>query len=111
MNIKLKVSALILAVALPISLTGCGSDSSKVSKACALVEKGSAGITAKDPMYTDYYQEAADILKDLAAKDSQYSEPYRAALLWASGSNLNIDDLELLMKLQALCSPDEEESK
>ena len=111
MNIKLKVSALILAVALPIVLTGCSSESSKVSKACALAEKGSEGIKSEDPFYTDYYKDAADILKDLAAKDPKYSEPYRAALLWASGSNLNFDDLKLLMKLQALCSPDEEESK
>ena len=111
MNLKLKVSALILAVALPIVLTGCSSESSKVSKACALVEKGVEGLQAKDPMYTDYYKDAADILKDLAAKDPKYSEPYRAALLWASGSDLKIDDLKLLIELQSLCSPDEEESK
>jgi hypothetical protein len=61
-------------------------------------------------LYTQYYQEAADILKDLAAKDPKYSEPYRAALLWASGSNLNFDDLKLLMTLNTLCSPEEEES-
>jgi hypothetical protein len=110
MNLKLKASALILAVALPIVLTGCSSESSKVSKACALADKGSEGITSKDPLYTQYYQEAADILKDLAAKDPKYSEPYRAALLWASGSNLNFDDLKLLMTLNTLCSPEEEES-
>ncbi len=110
MNLKLKASALILAVALPIVLTGCSSESNKVSKACALADKGSEGIKSKDPLYTQYYQEAADILKDLAAKDPKYSEPYRAALLWASGSNLNFDDLKLLMTLNTLCSPEEEES-
>jgi hypothetical protein len=111
MNLKLKASALILAVALPIVLTGCSSESSKVSTACAIVEKGIEGLQAKDPLYTQYYQDAADILKDLAAKNPEYSEPYRAALLWASGSDLKIDDLKLLMKLQSLCSPDEEGSE
>ena len=111
MNLKLKASALILAVALPIVLTGCSSESSKVSKACALVEKGSEGLQSKDPMYTDYYNDAADILKDLAAKDSKYSEPYRAALLWASGNNISFDDIDLMITLESLCSPDEEESE
>ena len=111
MKLKFKASALILALAFPISLTGCSSESSKVSKACALVKKGSEGLTAKEPLYTDDYQKAADILKDLAAKDSKYSEPYRAALLWASGSNLNFEDLKLLITLETLCSPDEAESK
>ena len=111
MNSKIKAGALVLAIVLPVVLSGCSSESSKVSKACALVEKGSEGLSAKDPLYTDDYQEAADILKELAVKDPKYSDPYRAALLWADGGNLNISDLELLITLEELCSPDEEESE
>ena len=110
MNSKIKAGALVLAIVLPVVLSGCSSESSKVSKACALVEKGSEGLSAKDPLYTDDYQEAADILKELAVKDPKYSDPYRAALLWAGG-DLNISDLELLITLEELCSPDEEESE
>jgi hypothetical protein len=62
-------------------------------------------------LYTDDYQEAADILKDLAVKDPKCSDPYRAALLWADGGDLNIGDIELLITLEELCSPDEEESE
>ena len=110
MNSKIKAGALVLAIVLPVVLSGCSSESSKVSKACALVEKGSEGLSAKDPLYTDDYQEAADILKELAIEDPKYSDPYRAALLWAGG-DLNISDLELLITLEVLCSPDEEESE
>ena len=110
MNSKIKAGALALAIVLPVVLSGCSSESSKVSKACALVEKGSEGLSAKDPLYTDDYQEAADILKELAIEDPKYSDPYRAALLWAGG-DLNISDLELLITLEELCSPDEEESE
>ena len=110
MNSKVKAGALALAIVLPVVLSGCSSESSKVSKACALVEKGSEGLSAKDPLYTDDYQEAADILKELAIEDPKYSDPYRAALLWAGG-DLNISDLELLITLEELCSPDEEESE
>ena len=110
MNSKIKAGALVLSIVLPVVLSGCSSESSKVSKACALVEKGSEGLSAKDPLYTDDYQEAADILKELAVKDPKYSDPYRAALLWAGG-DLNISDLELLITLEELCSPDEEESE
>ena len=110
MNSKIKAGALVLAIVLPVVLSGCSSESSKVSKACALVEKGSEGLSAKDPLYTDDYQEAADILKELAIEDPKYSDPYRAALLWAGG-DLNISDLELLITLEELCSPDEEESE
>ena len=110
MNSKIKAGALVLAIVLPVVLSGCSSESSKVSKACALVEKGSEGLSAKDPLYTDDYQEAAEILKELAVKDPKYSDPYRAALLWAGG-DLNISDLELLITLEELCSPDEEESE
>ena len=110
MNSKIKAGALVLAIVLPVVLSGCSSESSKVSKACALVEKGSEGLSAKDPLYTDDYQEAADILKELAIEDPKYSDPYRAALLWAGG-DLNISDLELLITLEELCSPDEEESQ
>ena len=110
MNSKIKAGALVLAIFLPVVLSGCSSESSKVSKACALVEKGSEGLSAKDPLYTDDYQEAADILKELAIEDPKYSDPYRAALLWAGG-DLNISDLELLITLEELCSPDEEESE
>jgi hypothetical protein len=108
MNSKIKAGALVLAIVLPVVLSGCSSESSKVSKACALVEKGSEGLGAKDPLYTE---EAADILKDLAVKDPKYSDPYRAALLWADGGDLNISDIELLITLEELCSPDEEESE
>ena len=110
MNSKIKAGALVLAIVLPVVLSGCSSESSKVSKACALVEKGSEVLSAKDPLYTDDYQEAADILKELAIEDPKYSDPYRAALLWAGG-DLNISDLELLITLEELCSPDEEESE
>ena len=110
MKSKIKAGALVLAIVLPVVLSGCSSESSKVSKACALVEKGSEGLSAKDPLYTDDYQEAADILKELAIEDPKYSDPYRAALLWAGG-DLNISDLELLITLEELCSPDEEESE
>ena len=110
MNSKIKAGALVLSIVLPVVLSGCSSESSKVSKACALVEKGSEGLSAKDPLYTDDYQEAADILKELAIEDPKYSDPYRAALLWAGG-DLNISDLELLITLEELCSPDEEESE
>ena len=110
MNSKIKAGALVLAIVLPVVLSGCSSESSKVSKACALVEKGSEGLSAKDPLYTDDYQEAADILKELAIEDPKYSDPYRAALLWAGG-DLNISDLKLLITLEELCSPDEEESE
>lgn len=111
MNSKVKAGALVLGVALSVLLSGCSSESSKVSKACALVEKGSEGLKAKDPLYTADYQEAADILKGLAVKDPKYSDPYRAALLWAAGGNLNISDLDLLITLETLCSPDEEKSE
>jgi outer membrane murein-binding lipoprotein Lpp len=99
------------AVLISLLLSGCSSESSKVSKACGLVESGSAGLKAGLDSYTDDYTEAANILKDLAAKDSKYSDPYKAALLWASGDNLNISDLELLISLEELCTPDEEESQ
>ena len=111
MNSKIKAGALVLAIVLPVVLSGCSSESSKVSKACALVEKGSEGLKADTPLYTDDYQKAADILKDLAVKDPKYSDPYRAALLWADGGNVNISDLKLLITLEELCSPDEEESE
>ena len=111
MNSKIKAGALALTIFLPAVLSGCSSESSKVSKACALVEKGSEGLSAKDPLYTDDYQEAADILKELAIEDPKYSDPYRAALLWADGGDLNISDLKLLITLEELCSPDEEESE
>ena len=99
------------AVLISLLLSGCSSESSKVSKACGLVESGSVGLKAGLDSYTDDYTEAANILKDLAAKDSKYSDPYKAALLWASGDNLNISDLELLISLEELCAPDEEESQ
>jgi outer membrane murein-binding lipoprotein Lpp len=99
------------AVLISLLLSGCSSESSKVSKACGLVESGSAGLKAGLDSYTDDYTEAANILKDLAAKDSKYSDPYKAALLWASGDNLNISDLELLISLEELCAPDEGESQ
>ena len=111
MNSKVKVGAIVLASVLSVVLSGCGSESSKVSKACALVEKGSEGLKANDPLYTDNYQEAADILKGLAAKDSKYSDPNSAAQLWADGGNLDISDLEVLITLETLCSPDEEASE
>jgi len=107
-NSKVKVSALTFAILFPIILSGCSSEASKVSKACALVAKAKAGLDAKDPLYGDDYKEAADILKDLAAKDSKYSDPYRAALLWASGDDLNISDLDTLITLETLCEPEEE---
>lgn len=72
MNSKVKAGALVLGVVLSVLLSGCSSESSKVSKACALVEKGSEGIKANDPLYTADYQEAADILKGLAVKDPKY---------------------------------------
>jgi uncharacterized protein YceK len=100
-----------LALVLPLTLSGCSSESSKVSKACGLVESGSAGLKAGLDTYTDDYTEAANILKDLAAKDSKYSDPYKAAVLWASGDNLNISDLELLITLEELCAPDTEENQ
>lgn len=100
-----------LALVLPLTLSGCSSESSKVSKACGLVESGSAGLKAGLDTYTDDYTEAANILKDLAAKDSKYSDPYKAAILWASGNNMNISDLELLITLEELCAPDTEENQ
>jgi len=106
---KLKASALVIAVLVPLVLSGCSSDSSKVTKACGLVEQGSTGLTAGDDSYTDYYAEAATILNDLAAKDSKYSDPYEAAMLWASGNNLDISDIELLVTFEELCAPDTEE--
>jgi hypothetical protein len=105
---KLKASALVIAVLFPLVLSGCSSESSKVTKACGLVEQGATGLKAGDDSYTDYYAEAATILNDLAAKDSKYSDPYEAALLWASGDNLDISDLELLITLEDLCAPDTE---
>lgn len=105
---KIVISCVVL---ISLLLSGCSSESSKVSKACGLVESGSAGLKAGLDSYTDDYTEAANILKDLAAKDSKYSDPYKAALLWASGDNLNISDLELLISFEELCAPDEEESQ
>jgi len=105
---KIVISCVVL---ISLLLSGCSSESSKVSKACGLVESGSAGLKAGLDSYTDDYTEAANILKDLAAKDSKYSDPYKAALLWASGDNLNISDLELLISLEELCAPDEGESQ
>ena len=109
LNSKVKAGALVIAVLFPLVLSGCSSESSKVSKACGLVEQGSAGIKAGDDSYTDYYTEAATILNDLAAKDSKYSDPYEAAVLWASGDDLDFSDLELLITLEELCAPDTEE--
>lgn len=108
MNSKVKAGALALTIMLPVILSGCSSESSKLAKACDLVKKGAAGITAKDPLYTDNYTEAAKILNDLAAKDSKYSEPYKAALLWASGDNLNYEDITTLITLEELCAPAKE---
>jgi hypothetical protein len=108
-NSKVKAGALVLTIVLPVVLSGCSSESSKVSKACALVEKGSVGLKAKAPLYTDDYREAADILKDLAVKNPKYSKPYKAALLWADGGNISISDLEILITLEELCSQDEKE--
>ena len=107
----MKRSLIALALVLPLTLSGCSSESSKVSKACGLVESGSAGLKAGLDTYTDDYTEAANILKDLAAKDSKYSDPYKAAILWASGNNMNISDLELLITLEELCAPDTEENQ
>jgi hypothetical protein len=111
MNTRVKTSAFALLLLLPLALSGCGSESSKVSKACGLVESGTAGLKAGLDSYTDDYTEAANILKDLAAKDSKYSDPYKAALLWASGDNLNVSDLEVLISLEELCAPDTEENQ
>lgn len=109
MNSKVKVGAIVLASVLSVVLSGCGSESSKVSKACALVEKGFEGLLANDPLYTDNYQEAAEILKGLAAKDSKHSDPYSAAQFWADGSIG--PPPESLMTLEILCLPDEEASE
>ena len=111
MRTKLKVSGLILAIALPITLSGCSSESNKISEACALVEKGAAGLKAETPLYTDYYQEAAKILKDLAVKNPKYSDPFKAALLWASGNNVDVEDLTTMITLNELCSPNDKKSE
>ena len=107
----MKRSLIALALVLPLTLSGCSSESSKVSKACGLVESGSAGLKAGLDTYTDDYTEAANISPALAAKDSKYSDPYKAAILWASGNNMNISDLELLITLEELCAPDTEENQ
>ncbi len=111
LSTKLKVSGLILAIALPITLSGCSSESNKVSEACVLVDKGAAGLKAETPMYTNYYQEAADILKDLAVKNPKYSDPYKAALLWASGNNVDVADLTIMITLNELCSLNDKKSE
>ena len=111
MRTKLKVSGLILAIALSVTLSGCSSESNKVSEACALVDKGAAGLEAENPMYTDYYQEAAKILKDLAVKNPTYSDPFKAALLWASGNNVDVEDLTTMITLKELCSPNDKKSE
>ena len=45
---KLKASALVIAVLFPLVLSGCSSESSKVTTACGLVEQGATGLKAGD---------------------------------------------------------------
>ena len=103
-----KTLALIGVIALALPLQACSSTESKVEKACSLTERASDMLKAEDDDYTDVYSEAADIFQELASKDEIYEGPYQAALLWASGNDLSIDDLSILIELQELCEPDEE---
>jgi len=105
---KKKICVLLFSLLSLLIFTACSSESNKVEKVCSLAKQGSEGLKSSDPSYTDYYKQAAEILSELAANDLKYSEPYKAALLWASGNDLNISGLKTLITLEQLCSPDKE---
>ncbi len=109
MRLGKKICVLLFSISSLFIFTGCSSESKKVEKVCSLVKQGSDGLESEDPSYTEYYEQAAEILSELAANDSKYSGPYKAALIWASGDNVGISELKILITLQKLCSPDEEE--
>lgn len=103
-----KSLALIGVIALVLPLQACSSIESKVEKACSLVDRASEMLKAEDDSYTSVYSEAADILQKLADDDEKYDGPYQAALLWASGNDLAVEDLSILIELEELCTPSEE---
>jgi len=105
---KKKICVLLFSLLSLLIFTACSSESNKVEKVCSLAKQGSEGLKSSDPSYTDYYKQAAEILSELAANDLKYSEPYKAALLWASGNDLNISGLKTLITVEQLCSPDKE---
>jgi len=108
MRLGKKIYVLLFSLLSLLIFSACSSESNKVEKVCSLAKQGSEGLKSSDPSYTEYYKQAAEILSELAANDSKYSEPYKAALLWASGNNLNISGLKTLITLEQLCSPDKE---
>jgi hypothetical protein len=100
--------SIFVSILFAIGLTSCSSTEGDIKKACNLASRGSEALKAKDPDYTDYYKQSADILQTLAEKDDQYKEAYLGAVKWASGSGFSYDDLKedfsKVMALQELCS-------
>lgn len=103
-----KVLALLAVVTLALSLQACSSTESKVEKACSLTERARDMLGTGDNDYTSVYSEAADILQELASKDETYEGAYEAALLWASGNDLSVDDISTIMALEELCDRSKE---
>ena len=100
--------SIIAVFVLVIGLSSCGSTEGEIKKACNLASRGSEALKAKDPNYTDYYKQSADILQTLAEKDAKYKDAYLGAVKWASGSGFSYDELKedfaKVMALQELCS-------
>ena len=73
-----KASAVFLTIFSLMLSTSCSSAEGNVKKACSLTFRGTDALKAKDPAYTDYFNQAADILQRLAEKDEKYREIGRA---------------------------------